>query len=127
MIGALAIFVMSCTVQWTEYDGSPHRLHLPWLAFETAAAAQQAVRQQNAAHNPDATRCDYRRVDLQPRTAKGPGAHDVAIVLQDDTAAALLNALILAFGIVPPAPPCPPDPQADVRGVKPANPPCPPP
>lgn len=61
MIGALAIFVMSCTVRWTEYDGSVHRQHVPWLAFQSGAEAQTAVIAQNAAHNRDANRCDYRR------------------------------------------------------------------
>lgn len=121
MISALAIVVMSCTIRWTEYDGSKHVQHVPWLAFQTEASAQTAVIAQNAAHNPNANRCDYRRVELQSLPSPEGG---IAIVVTRDTAAAWLNALIVALGIVPPAAPCPPDPQADVRGVKPANPPC---
>lgn len=122
---ALAMFVMSCTVRWVEYDGSVHRQHVPWLAFESGVAAQTAVIAQNAAHNRDANKCDYRRVELQTSDFGLPTEGGIAIVVTRDTAAAWLNALILALGIVPPALPCSPDSQADVRGVTPANPPCP--
>lgn len=52
------------------------------------------------------------------------GGNTVAVILSPETAAALLNALVVATGAVPPATPCQPDPDADVRGVKPANPRC---
>lgn len=126
MISALAIVVMSCTIRWTEYDGSKHVQHVPWLAFQSEASAQTAVIAQNAARNPNANHCDFRRVELQTSDFILPTKPEggIAIIVTKDTAVEWLNALIVALGIVPPALPCPPDPQADVRGVKPANPPC---
>lgn len=52
------------------------------------------------------------------------GGNTVAVILSPQMAADLLNALVVATGAVLSATPCPPDPDADVRGVKPANPRC---
>lgn len=59
------IFVVSCTITWTEYDQTVHTAHVPFWAYKTEARAKAGVSYQNAAHNPWANQCDYARVELR--------------------------------------------------------------
>lgn len=133
MTGVILIYLVSCTLTVTEYDGKTHARHVPYAAYLTEAAAQTAVTVQNAAKNPKANRCDYAHVPLNPTLTPPTGTPEldpdapdtVVIILRTQTAVDWVNALVVALGMVPPALPCPPDPHAGERGVRPANPPCP--
>jgi hypothetical protein len=60
------IFVVSCTLRWTDVDQRERTRHTPYRSFRLEGQAEREVRLLNSAQDPRVSDCDYTYVLLEP-------------------------------------------------------------